>query len=425
MNYPAFYLFIIVGMINTIHLGLYIGGANMYDVWQFRRQKALRRAKRSHGKRPLVSVIVPAHNEELVIERCMDSIRRSTTRKIEVIVHNDRSTDATRRILAAYQRRYPKFNLRVVNRRHQAGKADGVNYCIQRYAKGELVMMLDADCILRPDAIKNAIAYFDDPRVQGVAANVRLMDKRSVLGVLQKFEHMIGYRSKKFYTMANCEFIVGGVASTYRRSILDQVGYYDTDTVTEDIGLSMKIVALGNRQHRIVYGVDVVASTESVHSMRALLRQRYRWKLGSLQTTIRYAGLIGRVNRAYSPMLTLYRLPMAFVGELLLLMQPLMLSYILYLSWHYRTVGLFLGAYATITMYVLLVVWPDEHSSVRRKIAMSLYAPVLYFVFYIMDAVQVISIIRCLLHPKALARRVQHASTWVSPERVGQEALFT
>lgn len=423
MDSVLFSLFIATGLINTIHLGLYIGGANFYDIWQYRRQSKL--PKRTHDKRELVSVIVPAHNEELVIERCLDSIRTNTYRKVEVIVHNDRSTDRTRQIIQAYQAQHPKFDLRLVNRRHQAGKAGGVNYCIKRYAKGNLIMTLDADCVLRKDAIKNAVSYFSDPAVVGVAANVRLIDSPTVLGILQKCEHMIGYRSKKFYTMTNCEFIVGGVASTYRRETLRAVNYYDTDTTTEDIGLSMKIVALGNRNHRIVYASDVVAMTEGAHNFRALLKQRYRWKMGCLQNLLKHARLLGSNDPAYSRMLTLYRFPMAFLSEFILLIQPFLISYILVLSLRYHTLGFFVGAYITITGYVLLTIWPDEHSSVRHKIGMSLYAPFLYFTFYIMDAIQVISIIRCLANPKQIMRRTAQEATWVSPERAGQQAQFS
>src|SRR5206468_1640829 len=140
-----------------------------------------------------------------------------------------------------------------------------------------LTMTLDADSALDKYAIANAVEYFRDKRVVGVAANVKIMQQHSVLGMLQKFEHMIGYRSKKFYTLTNSEFILGGVASTYRYETLKRVGFYDTDTATEDIGLSLKIVSEGNKKQRIVYAANVVASTEGVQSYKALFRQRYRW----------------------------------------------------------------------------------------------------------------------------------------------------
>ena len=423
MTELLFYLFTFVGLINMAHIGMYIAGANMYDMWQLRRRATY---KPKRGLRPLVTIIVPAHNEELVIERCLDSIRKNTYRKVEIIVHNDRSSDGTAKVVRQYKQKYPYLNLRLVNRRHQAGKAGGMNYCIKQYATGELIMSLDADCLLRRDAVKRAVDYFDDEKVMGVAANVRLLEKRTVLGVLQRFEHLIGYRSKKFYTMANCEFIVGGVASTYRKTILQKVGYYDTDTMTEDIGVSMKIASLGNREYKVIYAADVVATTEGAHSFVALLKQRYRWKMGSLQNLIKHSYIIGSVQHGrYSRSLTWYRLPMAYISEIMLLIQPFLLCYILYLSIQAHTVGLFLGAYITITAYTLWTILPDEHSDRKGKMSMILYAPVLYFCFYLMDLIQIISIVRCLMHPTQLARKSKAETTWVSPERVGQQAQFS
>jgi biofilm PGA synthesis N-glycosyltransferase PgaC len=235
---------------------------------------------------------------------------------------------------------------------------------------------------------------------------------------------MIGYRAKKFYTVTNSEFIVGGVASTYRRETMKSVQFYDTDTQTEDIGLSMKIVAQGNREQRIIYGANVLAMTEGVQTFKALLKQRYRWKLGMMQNLFRHTHLIGSLDKRYSKMLTLYRMPMAILGELMLLLQPIVLAYILYLSVHYQTTLLFVGAYLTITVYILMTVWPDEHSSIRRKLSLSAYAPVMYFIFYIMDFVQIIAIVRVLANPKKVLGISKTDGSWVSPERSGQPATF-
>ncbi len=417
LNQWLFGIFLVIGTINLIHLALYIGGANVYDIWQFRRNKRL--PKRIREPRPLISVVIPARNEEKVISRCLDSIRRNTYRKVEVIIHNDASTDNTARVVRAYQNAHPNFNIRLINRRHRVGKAEGLNYSIKRHAKGELIMTLDADSVLQSRAIMRTSLYFRNKKVAGVAANVRLMDEPTILGLLQKFEHMAGYRSKKFYSMTNSEYIIGGVASTYRADIMRQVNFYDADTMTEDIGLSMKVAALGNRHYKIVYAADVVAMTEGVQTFKQLLIQRYRWKMGGLQNLLKHKSLIGNLRRRYSPALTLYRLPMAFFGELIMLFQPLVLIYAMFLSFIYQTPQLFLGAYMVITLYVMWTIWPDEHSSLTRKLSLSFYAPIMYFIFYIMDAVQVASIIKCLFHPKQLLRKTT-SEPWASPQRSGQ-----
>jgi len=283
-------------------------------------------------------------------------------------------------------------------------------------------MTLDADSILEPDAITNALSYFDDPYVAGVAANVQILADTTVLGLLQRFEHMIGYRSKKLYSLLNCEFVVGGVASTYRMRVLRKVDFYDTDTLTEDIGLSMKITSLGNRRFRMVYGADVVAKTESVLTLPALAKQRFRWKYGSLQNLIKHRAMMLNPSRRYTGTLTYYRMPMAMLSEFTLLVSPLAWTYAVYWSLATQTPALILGAYATITAYTLLTIWLDDNMTVRERARLSVYAPTAYILFYIMDLVQLTAALRCIVGARGLFRRPE-INTWTSPQRAGRTVV--
>lgn len=418
-----FYLFVVMGLINVMHFGFNIVGANIYDIKQ-NRQALKNKPKRR--KKELVTILIPAHNEAKAIIRCLDSVRKSSYRKIEIIVIDDASTDTTRKLVRAYIYRYNYRNIRLMYRQKNGGKAAALNHALRnKSVKGDLVMTLDADSILHKQAIKTAVEYFQDPTVAGVATNVRIIDNFSVLGLLQKFEHMIGYRSKKFYTLTNSEFIVGGVGSIYRKEILKKVKFYDQDTVTEDIGLSLKVVSLGNKQNRIVYASDVVAMTEGVQTFSDLMKQRYRWKMGSMQNLIKNRTLLANASNKYSRILTFYRLPMAFFGEIMVLMEPSILLYIIYLSIHFHNPSLIIGAYLTITLYVLWNLWPDEHTSIRRKLKLTIYAPFMYFIFYIMNAVQFSAVVRCIFNFNQVLRKQNNTSHWDSPQRSGEQAQFS
>lgn len=406
-------------MINLVHLGMYLIGANFYDVNRFKRERAKQLRTR---KNVLATILIPAHNEEKSIVRCLDSVLKSTVRSLEIVVIDDASTDRTLEIVYAYIRKHPDFNrsIRVVRCIQNVGKAAALNKALESGLKGEYIMTLDADSVLHPNAIENAVEYFlEDPNVAGVAANVRVIDSMSILGLLQKFEYMVGYRSKKFYTVSNCEFIIGGVASTYRYSTLKEVGFYDDDVQTEDIALSLKVASLGNRKHKLVYGYDVIAMTEGVQTFKALLRQRYRWKLGSLQSLFKHKSLFMNIGRRYNPSLTWYRIPMAFMGELIVLTEPILMAVIIYFSFLALSPQAFIGAYALITAYLLWNVWPDEHMPIADKIRMTSYAPVMYFLFYIMNVVQLIAVVRCLFNMRQVLRLDPTSSVWTSPERAG------
>jgi biofilm PGA synthesis N-glycosyltransferase PgaC len=432
-----FYLFAGVSVLYVVHFGLYLVGANLYDIWQHRRKHQVgRRAPMDMGHEcaataiwaepypaevpGLVSIVMAAHNEEKVIARSLDSIRSSTYTNYEVIVADDASTDLTERVIQDYRARHPEMELRLYRMRKNVGKGAALSAVLRSHARGEYVMTLDADSLISPNALSNALTYFEDPCVAGVAANVQIIDEATILGVLQKFDHLIGYRSKKLYSVTNCEFVVGGVASTYRMRILRKVAFYYTDTLTEDIGLSTKITSLGNRRFRMVYGADVVAMTEGVLTYRALARQRYRWKYGSIQNLIKYRRMMVNPSRRYTRTLTMYRLPMAILSEFTLLVSPLAWTYAIYMSLTQYSPALVIGAYATITAYALITIWMDENLSTKGCLRLSLYAPTAYFVFCIMDLIQLTAITRCLIRTRSLVRRRDVGSTWASPQRAGK-----
>jgi cellulose synthase/poly-beta-1,6-N-acetylglucosamine synthase-like glycosyltransferase len=299
------------------------------------------------------------------------------------------------------------------------GKGGALNYALRRYAKGDLVMTIDADSMVSSQAIERAITYFADPSVVGVAANVRVIPDHTILGTLQKLEHMIGYRAKKVYSLLNCEFVIGGVASTYRMDILRKVGFYDTDTITEDIGLSLKVISSGNKQRRLVYAADVEAMTEGVATYRALFKQRFRWKYGSMQNLVKYRRLIGRPGRGFTPSLTIYRLPIALVSELVLALTPLLWGYIAYVSITTRDPSLIVGAYCTTTLYVLVTLWFDEHTPLGKRLTLSADAMHAYLIFFTMDIVQFAGINRCAYKIKDLLTQKNIGSVWKSPDRKG------
>ena len=399
-------------------------GASVYDIWQKRRLGKLARSSDTTVKLPHVTVLIPAHNEETVIVRCLDSVFKSSYKSFDAMVINDASTDGTKQILKLYKKLHPDYDLQYINKNVNVGKGAALNSALRRYVRSELVMMLDADSVLSPRAIERAVSYFTDPLVVGVAANVQIINEHTTLSVLQKFEHMIGYRSKKAYSITNSEFVVGGVASTYRMDVIRAVGFYDTDTTTEDISLSMKIVAMGNKQNRIVYGADVMAMTEPVEDIRALFRQRYRWKYGSLQNLFKHNELIGKNDVRYSAMLTIYRLPMAVITEVALFLLPLTWGYALYLTLLEKSLALVIGAYLTVTLYVFLTLWHDEHISFFERIYLSIYVPIIYFVFYIMDVIQILAMAHCLTKIRRLVRQDPAKSVWKSPVRIGGRVEF-
>jgi cellulose synthase/poly-beta-1,6-N-acetylglucosamine synthase-like glycosyltransferase len=434
------------------HIGLYTVGANIYDLKKLR-EKSKKKKRSRLPRQPLITVIIPAHNEEKCIRRTLNSVLSNTYPNLEVIVVNNGSVDNTSEVVKRYIKWLPRagtknykplrWQKRAINQRFlnypinhrpvrlfslssNLGKAGALNYAMRKHVKGELVMALDGDTMLDDKAIANVVPYFKDRKVMGVAANVKIIESRTWLGILQRFEHMIGYRAKKFNTLINGEFIIGGVASTYRMSALKKVNFYDTDTMTEDIGLSLKMVNhFGNVNKKIVYASDVLAMTEGVQTFKSLAQQRYRWKMGNLQNIYKYRSLILNSDAKYSRPLTRYRLPVAILGEIMLLLEPVLIGYLIYLSIYYHTYIVLIGGYVTMTTYVFLTLWPDEHLKLKSKLKMSVYAFFVYILFYAMDVIQLSAIFRSIWAPRKIIGKKHTGSVWVSPVRSGQQATFS
>jgi biofilm PGA synthesis N-glycosyltransferase PgaC len=160
--------------------------------------------------------------------------------------------------------------------------------------------------------------------------------------------------------------------------------------------------------------------TEGVGSFSDLLKQRYRWKMGSVQNLIKHRALFANNSDKYSRMLTWYRIPSAFIGEILLMLEPLSLLYILALSIRLENPALFVASYMTISVYILWSVWPDEHMKTQEKLRMTLYVPVMYFLLFIMNVVQIVAAVRCIRNANLVINR--SGSTWVSPKRHAKPA---
>jgi biofilm PGA synthesis N-glycosyltransferase PgaC len=82
-----------------------------------------------------------------------------------------------------------------------------------------------------------------------------------------------------------------------------------------------------------------------------------------------------------------------------------------------------IGAYMTITLYLLLNILPDEHMNMAKKLQMSLYTPVMYFVFYLMNFVQLAAIFRCIFNFRQTLNLRQGSGTWISPKRAGEQQI--
>jgi cellulose synthase/poly-beta-1,6-N-acetylglucosamine synthase-like glycosyltransferase len=240
----------------------------------------------------------------------------------------------------------------------------------------------------------NAASYFVDPRVVALSANVKIRPSGKLFNLIQVFEYLVCYQMKRAQTIFNIEYIIGGIGSTFRHSALMRVGFYDTDTITEDIDLTMKLLRLGGKKHRVIYGSDVIAYTESVLDLTGLIRQRFRWKYGRAQTVVKNHALFFNTSQKHSRWLTWFYLPYALFSDLAFFFEPFMVSYIAYIVIAYGDWVTLASAFGVVGGYIALNILAEDTIPLRQKLALAAIAPFMYFFFYILSYVEYLALIK-------------------------------
>lgn len=257
--------------------------------------------------RPLVTVIIPAYNEERVIELSVRRILSSDYTPMEVIVADDGSKDRTSPIVAAAFGDDPRVRLMtMVN----GGKASALNRALA-VAKGEIIVALDADTQFEPETISRLVRWFVREDLGAVAGNAKVGNRVNLVTRWQGVEYVTAQNiERRALTRFDAIMVVPGAVGAWRRQALDDVGGYPEDTLAEDQDLT---IAIQRHGWKVAYDEQAVAWTEAPETLRALGKQRFRWAFGTLQCLWKHRSIL----RSRSPQgLALVGMPQAWLFQI-------------------------------------------------------------------------------------------------------------
>jgi poly-beta-1,6-N-acetyl-D-glucosamine synthase len=241
---------------------------------------------------PFVSIIVPAYNEEKVVADSVRSLLDLNYSNYEIIIVNDGSTDKTREVseqLVGYQKgRYSDIKVSLIDKPN-GGKSKALNAGIM-YSKADFVLCMDGDSQLSPDSLRLAVRHFVNPEIGAVAGNVKVINRRKFFTDLQALEYIEGLNmarsAQSFVSLVN---IIPGPIGLFRKKAIELSGFYSSDTFAEDADLTLKILAGG---WKIYYEPNSVSYTEAPVKLQQLMKQRYRWTRGILQSIRKHKKLM-------------------------------------------------------------------------------------------------------------------------------------
>ncbi|MDD2864779.1 MAG: poly-beta-1,6-N-acetyl-D-glucosamine synthase, partial [Methylococcales bacterium] len=233
---------------------------------------------------PSVSILIPCYNEGENVRETIGILQQQHYPNFEIIAINDGSKDNTLEILHELAEKYD--NLRVVNLATNQGKAMGLRTAAL-LAKSEILVCIDGDALLSPDAVGWMVRHFqENPNVGAVTGNPRIRNRSTLLGRIQvgEFSAIVGMikRAQRSYGKV---FTVSGVIAAFRKTALHNVGYWSNDMITEDIDISWKLQLAG---WTIRFEPNALCWVLMPETMNGLWKQRVRWSQGGSEVLLRY-----------------------------------------------------------------------------------------------------------------------------------------
>lgn len=270
----------------------------------YRHQRQRPRPVGEFSDLPAVTVQLPLFNEMYVVERLLDAVAmiRYPRDRFQIQVLDD-STDETREIcrrkIADLANRYPELAIEYVHRVDRSGFKAGALENGLKSARGEFILIFDADFVPRPDVLERTIHHFVDPKVAVVQCRWDHINRNfSALTEVQALmldghfimEHAGRNRSGRFFNF-------NGTAGIWRRAAIADAGGWQHDTLTEDMDLSYRAQLRG---WRFVYLPEIAAPAELPVEMSAFKAQQFRWAKGSIQVSRKLLGTILRSNATFA-----------------------------------------------------------------------------------------------------------------------------
>ena len=282
------WIFLVGDLLMTGRL-LFIGAAAIYDRL---REKIFGRPAEVASYKPKVAVLIPAYNEEKVIERTVRAALNSDYPNLYVIVIDDGSKDRTLEVARRAFSAEAAAGRVLILTKPNAGKAEALNYGVEHIGNAEIFVGIDADTIIAPDAIARLVPHFINPKIGAIAGNAKVGNRVNLWTRWQALEYITSQNfERRALDVLGAVSVVPGAIGAWRVSAVREAGGYHIDTVAEDADLTM---ALLRRGYRVEYEDMALAFTEAPTNANGLMRQRFRWSFGILQAVYKHRGVFAR-----------------------------------------------------------------------------------------------------------------------------------
>lgn len=273
---------------------------------------------KSIAEYPMVTVMVPAHNESIVIRKTMESLLKFDypKDKYEIIVINDNSSDDSAQVLKNIQVNNPRARIIVINTDNIVGgkgKSNALNIALS-VASGSVIAIYDADNTPEKQALKILVEnLMSDDKLGAVIGKFRTRNKYASL--LTRFVNIetLAYQcmnqAGRYFFFKLCT--IPGTNYVIRRELIDRMGGWDVNALAEDTEISFRLYRMG---YYIKFMPLAVTWEQEPQKLKQWFKQRTRWVKGNLYV------LKNNFKYAFDPKAGRMRLDVIYYGLVYLTM---------------------------------------------------------------------------------------------------------
>jgi len=332
---------------------------------------------KDYAYQPFVSVIVPTYNEEKVIEKRIENLLELDYPKdrYELIVVDSGSTDKTSHIVKETIKKHENNQptLRLLIEKERKGKASAINFG-KKHAKGDIVLVTDANSIFDKNVLKEMMPHFKNPKVGAVGGRYCVANPESPLAASESFYWDLEYIMRRGESALDSACLFHGEINAWRKDIVDA----DTRMLSEDLDICIKIRRKG---YKIEYEPEAMVYEPSATTPEDQIKQRKRTSIGTIQNMFKHLGYFIPPRDLYSFLIFPSHKALAMLSPFVLFAIP-----ILYLlTWGIRavithfafTLFIFVGLF---TLLMLLKSKLTKDGGLKSKLSISSIPNVVYYV---------------------------------------------
>ncbi len=319
---------------------------------------------------PLITIIVPAYNEELNIKWTIESVKQTTYPNKQIIIVDDGSNDDTYAEAQKALQNYPSERCLVL-KKHNGGKASALDYGLE-YARGEIIVTIDSDSIVNRNAFEGMVNLLQSPNVSAIAGNPRILNKVNFITNCQQLEYSVGNLFKRFQSSLGTVMVIPGVLGAFKHDKLIERGKYTSDTLAEDFDATIKIL---KSRKTILLSSDSIVYTQAPSDLKNLFKQRIRWDRGTFQTFVKHKNILSYPRYGLLSSFSFPIILLLFVAGPLIDIQFLALIIWSFSSISWNIIPLIIGGFFAVPILIALIALVLD--KVDWKI--SIYAPLMIF----------------------------------------------